>query len=101
MAGSDQVHTKGGIGLILLFEATKKATTFLHVIASFSGGVSRDRTGDTRIFSPLLYQLSYRTSFLIFHQEGKNRLSMENSEILEAKSSKKPGIRLILFQLQG
>jgi len=26
---------------------------------------------------------------------------MENSEILEAKSSKKPGIRLILFQLQG
>ena len=24
-------------------------------------GVSRDRTGDTRIFSPLLYRLSYRT----------------------------------------
>ena len=28
-----------------------------------SCGVSRDRTGDTRIFSPLLYRLSYRTSF--------------------------------------
>jgi hypothetical protein len=27
--------------------------------------VSRDRTGDTRIFSPLLYQLSYRTAFPI------------------------------------
>ena len=26
-------------------------------------GVSRDRTGDTRIFSPLLYRLSYRTIF--------------------------------------
>ena len=25
------------------------------------GGVGRDRTADTRIFSPLLYQLSYRT----------------------------------------
>ena len=29
----------------------------------FICGVGRDRTGDTRIFSPLLYQLSYRTSF--------------------------------------
>ncbi|MCD6010827.1 MAG: hypothetical protein K0Q79_689 [Flavipsychrobacter sp.] len=26
-----------------------------------SSGVGRDRTGDTRIFSPLLYRLSYRT----------------------------------------
>ncbi|MEN9458253.1 MAG: hypothetical protein RL135_831 [Bacteroidota bacterium] len=26
-----------------------------------NGGVGRDRTGDTRIFSPLLYRLSYRT----------------------------------------
>ncbi len=25
------------------------------------GGVGRNRTADTRIFSPLLYQLSYRT----------------------------------------
>ena len=29
-------------------------------------GVGRDRTGDTRIFSPLLYRLSYRTlAFLV------------------------------------
>ena len=29
-------------------------------------GVGRDRTGDTRIFSPLLYRLSYRTlAFLL------------------------------------
>ena len=27
-------------------------------------GVGRDRTGDTRIFSPLLYRLSYRTILL-------------------------------------
>ena len=29
----------------------------------FICGVGRDRTADTRIFSPLLYQLSYRTIF--------------------------------------
>ena len=28
---------------------------------SFLGGATRNRTGDTRIFSPLLYQLSYGT----------------------------------------
>ena len=28
---------------------------------SFSCGTTRNRTGDTRIFSPLLYQLSYGT----------------------------------------
>src|SRR5512133_2446323 len=27
-----------------------------------SGGSARNRTGDTRIFSPLLYQLSYRAT---------------------------------------
>ena len=27
------------------------------------GGTTRNRTGDTRIFSPLLYQLSYGTLF--------------------------------------
>ena len=29
-----------------------------------SGGLSRNRTNDTRIFSPLLYQLSYETTWL-------------------------------------
>jgi hypothetical protein len=33
-----------------------------HISVTLSKrGVSRDRTGDTRIFSPLLYRLSYRT----------------------------------------
>ena len=31
---------------------------------SFAGGATRNRTGDTRIFSPLLYQLSYGTLVL-------------------------------------
>ena len=29
-------------------------------------GTTRNRTGDTRIFSPLLYQLSYGTNIVLF-----------------------------------
>ena len=49
----------------------KKRTLELSLIQGFSkieklfGGATRNRTGDTRIFSPLLYQLSYGT-FLLF-----------------------------------
>ena len=32
----------------------------------FISGATRNRTGDTRIFSPLLYQLSYGTMFISF-----------------------------------
>ena len=39
----------------------KGAIAFALRTLSLSGGVGRDRTGDTRIFSPLLYRLSYRT----------------------------------------
>ena len=38
---------------------TKKDSRISEV--SFCGGATRNRTGDTRIFSPLLYQLSYGT----------------------------------------
>ena len=37
---------------------------FYFIIAWFLRGVGRDRTADTRIFSPLLYRLSYRTSII-------------------------------------
>jgi hypothetical protein len=33
------------------------------LLRSLSGGTSWNRTSDTRIFSPLLYQLSYGTLF--------------------------------------
>ena len=33
-------------------------------LSSSSSGATRNRTGDTRIFSPLLYHLSYGTSLL-------------------------------------
>ena len=36
-----------------------------HLFAVILRGVTGNRTRDTRIFSPLLYQLSYDTSFVI------------------------------------
>jgi hypothetical protein len=39
---------------------TKKKPRFLRIWAFVFGGLGRDRTADTRIFNPLLYQLSYR-----------------------------------------
>ena len=35
------------------------------------GGSSRDRTSDTRIFNPLLYQLSYRAFLCGSPQAGR------------------------------
>ena len=37
----------------------KKIVAFKRRLPLLYGGQGRDRTGDTRIFSPLLYQLSY------------------------------------------
>ena len=41
---------------------------------TISSGTTRNRTGDTRIFSPLLYQLSYGTSQWVL---GVIRLGLE------------------------
>ena len=40
---------------------TKKAVRLCGLTAFFSSGANGNRTSDTRIFSPLLYQLSYGT----------------------------------------
>lgn len=37
-------------------------------------GATRNRTGDTRIFSPLLYQLSYGTFFVCGCKDKENFL---------------------------
>ncbi len=39
----------------------KKSENCSNATLCFSSGTTRNRTGDTRIFSPLLYQLSYGT----------------------------------------
>ena len=36
-----------------------------------NGGLGRGRTADTRIFSPLLYQLSYQAACCLFKQSSK------------------------------
>ena len=47
-----------------------KKTVFTGVFWVFLGGQERDRTADTRIFSPLLYQLSYLAATLV---NGRSR----------------------------
>ena len=49
----------------------------------FFRGVGRDRTGDTRIFSPLLYRLSYRTIPDFFDRAAKIGVSAKK---LKSKS---------------
>ena len=46
----------------------------LHRFAFLKSGATRNRTGDTRIFSPLLYQLSYGTVVLFNGCKGKHYL---------------------------
>ena len=49
---------------IIIFKQ-KKAKAFIQGFRSFSnGGFGQNRTADTRIFSPLLYRLSYETIWL-------------------------------------
>ena len=45
-----------------------------------SGGATRNRTGDTRIFSPLLYQLSYST---ILFWDCKDRHFFSSSKLFD------------------
>ena len=52
------------------------------------GGATRNRTGDTRIFSPLLYQLSYGTITIAFC-ECKDRRFLPILQIFEHFSCKK------------
>ena len=50
----------------------KFANSLILAISDFLRGATRNRTGDTRIFSPLLYQLSYGTCKSDF-QSGATR----------------------------
>ena len=55
--------------IVTLPIVTKKKnseTLDYKLFRSFLGGATRNRTGDTRIFSPLLYQLSYGTNLFWF-----------------------------------
>ena len=54
-------------------------------LCTFFGGATRNRTGDTRIFSPLLYQLSYGTIVVLFC-DAKLRKSFKIKDSLRDKS---------------
>ena len=49
-----------------LWHQYKKGVTLVRV-TPFICGATRNRTGDTRIFSPLLYQLSYGTNTVLLN----------------------------------
>ena len=58
------------IPLILPILGKEKSLNFFEIqgftsFAFLKSGATRNRTGDTRIFSPLLYQLSYGTKMVI------------------------------------
>ena len=59
-----------------------------------NGGKDRSRTGDTRIFSPLLYQLSYPATSsnwsmqLIYYSFGKNQVEKAKKIIFSIKFRK-------------
>ena len=48
------------------FRSYRKTKNLILLRIRILSGATRNRTGDTRIFSPLLYQLSYGTSIFMF-----------------------------------
>ena len=52
------------------------STPELLPLLSTHGGGTQNRTGDTRIFSPLLYHLSYPALLSIFKMAGPTRLEL-------------------------
>ena len=52
-----------------------KVTVMKDLSGTKNGGWGRDRTADTRIFSPLLYQLSYPATFTAQGVPGSHRIN--------------------------
>ena len=50
-----------------VFNAFRSAVKGGSMLVSFNGGLTWNRTRDTRIFSPLLYQLSYQAKVICCH----------------------------------
>ena len=80
------------IPLILPILGKEKSPNFFEIqrfnrFAFLKSGATRNRTGDTRIFSPLLYQLSYGTVVLFNECKGKHYLL--HSKCFNGKYSKK------------
>ena len=78
--GQERPYITLACTIIVVFEENKKSRFSLKIrvlrcFAFLCCGATRNRTGDTRIFSPLLYQLSYGTnSFASANVGQKNEL---------------------------
>ena len=66
--GHFQILESAGICVLEYKRKPIEMTEFQWVLRNYriDRGATRNRTGDTRIFSPLLYQLSYGTMFISF-----------------------------------
>ena len=64
--GHFQILESAGICVLEYKRKPIEMTEFQWVLRNYriDRGATRNRTGDTRIFSPLLYQLSYGTLWL-------------------------------------
>ena len=62
---------------------------YIPIIYGGKSGVTRNRTGDTRIFSPLLYQLSYDTICFCLIVGAKVNLFFDTTNLFLEKSIKK------------
>ena len=62
---------------------------YIPIIYWGESGVTRNRTGDTRIFSPLLYQLSYDTICFCLIAGAKVNLFFDTTNLFLEKSIKK------------
>ena len=65
--GHFQILESAGICVLEYKRKPIEMTEFQWVLRNYriDSGATRNRTGDTRIFSPLLYQLSYGTKMVI------------------------------------
>ena len=68
---SDEARTRYlHLGKVALYQMSYTRILASPPISRWGSGASgRNRTNDTRIFSPLLYQLSYRGVFLLKHSK--------------------------------
>ena len=65
--------------IVFLRINTKKSRSLIEQLSCMSGA-TRNRTGDTRIFSPLLYHLSYGTNCVNF-ASAKIRIIFESAKL--------------------
>ena len=65
-----------------------------HVESLIDGGLGQNRTADTRIFNPLLYQLSYRALRLLIVADSATTLRKQQQKLSPPFSPNKNAVCL-------